>query len=251
MLLTTQLITSKSQWEKFLLSKPEASFLQSWNWGEFHVSLGKNIFRIALMQDQTFLGAALCIKEQAKRGTYLTIAGGPIVDWNNKTHLTTLNNAIKLLAKKEKCLFIRMRPQAIDTSDLRTKVHKNGWKRSPMHLTADLTLQLDLQLSEKEILTQMRKNTRYEIKKAQKLGINVKNSQDPKEITSFHKYQLELARKHHFVPFSYEFFHKQFLAFVQDNQVMLFHSYHQNKLLASAFVIFYNKEAVYHYGIST
>ena len=125
------------------------------------------------------------------------------------------------------------------------------YQAAPMHLTADLTLQLDLQQSEQELLAQMRKNTRYYIRRAKRDGVITKTSSDPKEIKEFNRWQLYLANKHNFVPFSYEFLYQQFKTFVEDDQALLIHSYHENKLLASAFVIFYNNEAVYHYGIST
>lgn len=120
-----------------------------------------------------------------------------------------------------------------------------------MHLTADLTLQLDLTKDYETLLREMRKNTRYEIKQVDKKEITVEQSQDHVKIKEFYEQQLAVAQKHHFVPFSYEFLFEQFKTFVANDQVVLFSSYQNKKLLASAFIIFYNGEAVYHYGIST
>ncbi|MGI5827417.1 MAG: lipid II:glycine glycyltransferase FemX [Patescibacteria group bacterium] len=249
--LSIQLIEDKARWEIFILKRPEANFLQSWNWGKFHKRLGKNVFRMALFEDEELAGAVQCIKEIAKRGIYLTLPGGPIINWEKPDHVKFIFSKIKELARSEGCTFIRMRPQIHDTQKNRQLLEQYGWKLAPMHLTADLTLQLDLSLSEEKLLAQMRKNTRYEIRKAVKEGIVVKQSQDPNDIEEFNKHQKELAKKHSFVPFSYEYLHEQFKSFLVDNQVILFHAYKENTLLASAFVIFYNKEAVYHYGIST
>lgn len=246
-----ELITNKVQWEEFIRSRPEANFLHSWNWGVFHQALGKKVFYFGLFEADQQIGAALLVKETAKRGTYLTLAGGPILDWNNRPLPVFLFDELKKISKQESAWFIRMRPQAIETPAITKTVQTLGWQPSPMHLTADLTLQLDLNQSTEHLLAQMRKSTRYEIKKAEKLGILVKLSQDEKDIQMFYDHQLELAKKHHFVGFSYRFFQEQFNAFVTDNQVVLFHSYLNDQLLASAFVIFYNQEAVYHYGIST
>jgi lipid II:glycine glycyltransferase (peptidoglycan interpeptide bridge formation enzyme) len=118
-------------------------------------------------------------------------------------------------------------------------------------LTADLTLQLDITKTEDELLVQMRKGTRYEIKKAQKLGITTEVTTDIAHIEEFYQHQLEVAQRHNFVPFSFQFLHEQFAAFLPDQQVALINSYFDSQLLASAFIIFYNNEAVYHYGIST
>jgi lipid II:glycine glycyltransferase (peptidoglycan interpeptide bridge formation enzyme) len=246
-----QYITDKEQWEKFLAQRPEANFLQSWNWGVFHERLGKKVFRVGFFEDSTMVAAALCVTEKAKRGTYLTIAGGPLLDWKNTHLLSFVCEELKKVAQKEECVFVRIRPQEIESNELRAQVAKLGFVEAPMHLTADLTLQLDLTKSEEELLAEMRKNTRYEVRRVAKEEIIVKTSTSEEDIKEFYKHQLALATKHNFVPFSYEFLYEQFRTFAEDNQVVLFHAYKNDQLLASAFIIFYHQEAVYHYGIST
>jgi lipid II:glycine glycyltransferase (peptidoglycan interpeptide bridge formation enzyme) len=48
-----------------------------------------------------------------------------------------------------------------------------------------------------------------------------------------------------------QFLYEQFSVFAADDQAALIHSYLNDQLLATAYVLFYNREAVYHYGIST
>src|SRR5690606_23846818 len=115
----------------------------------------------------------------------------------------------------------------------------------------DLTWQLNLQPHESELLAQMRKSTRYEINKAKKLGVRVIESTDPADIKAFHAHQLNLAKLHNFVPFSYNFLYQQFSVFAASKQAALYHAYHQVTFLASAFVIFFGPEAVYHYAVSS
>jgi lipid II:glycine glycyltransferase (peptidoglycan interpeptide bridge formation enzyme) len=246
-----RLITEKNIWEQFILSRPEANFLQSWNWGVFHERLGKKVFRVGVFTGEQMAGAAECVKEKAKRGTYLTIAGGPLLEWQNAEVVKATFEYLRKLAAQEGCQFIRIRPQEKDSAELRKLVSEVGLQDSPMHLTADLTLQLNLTKTEDELLAEMRKNTRYEVRRAAKEGIVVKTSVDPNQIKDFYEHQVNLAKKHNFVPFNYTFLYEQFRTFVEDNQAILFHSYKDEKLLASAFILFYNGEAVYHYGIST
>lgn len=249
--ITLQPVEDKASWERFISITPEANFLQSWNWGVFQQQLGKRVLRMAVLLDGSQVGAVQLIKEEAKRGTYLAVAGGPLIDWNNREVVMAVMTQLIELGKVEKAQFIRFRPQAVSSAELESTVASLGATPAPMHLTADLTLQLDLTQSTDEILAGMRKNTRYEVRRAEKLGITVSTSQDEADIAQLHQDQLYLAEKHGFVPFSYEFWHEQFLAFAADNQVLLFHSYLGEQRLASAFIIFYNKEAVYHYGTST
>src|SRR5579859_1755238 len=111
----THEITDKETWEQFVMNRPEANFLQSWNWGVFHERLGKKVWRIRIFAGTQQIGGALCVREEAKRGTYLTIAGGPLVDWTDQGLLIEFFYALAALARQHHCQFIRLRPQAKDT----------------------------------------------------------------------------------------------------------------------------------------
>ena len=78
-------IESRKEWDKFITSHPEANFLQSWDFYEFHKSRGKKVVRRAAVDDEDKIVAAYAgVVETAKRGTYMAIAGGPIMDWQDK-----------------------------------------------------------------------------------------------------------------------------------------------------------------------
>lgn len=247
-------LANKSLWEEFIHSNPQANFLQSYKWGLFQSKLDKKFFPLGIFANEEQVGAAMIIKEEAKRGDYLTIAGGPILNWEDDEIETIFREFIKHisgLAQKENCVFVRIRPQALDNSRIRALFEKNDLQPSPMHLTADLTLQLGLDQDEEKLLMQMRKNTRYYIRRSKRDGVYTKIISDPDFMDDFYKHQLYLADKHNFVPFSYDFLRLQFEEFAADDQAAFINSYIDDKLLASAFIIFYNQEAVYHYGIST
>ena len=254
-----ELVDDFELWERYLDQFPEANFLQSSSWKTFQGKMGKKVWAVRLYdskqpKNKTSLALALVVAENAKRAKYLTIAGGPLLNWQNKDRqliIQSLLDYLKKIAEDEKISFLRLRPQVLSTPELHNFFKQLGFQQSPMHLTADLTLQLDLSRSEEALLAQMRKNTRYEIRRAQKIGISTRFSKNPADIQAFYEAQLDLAKRQNFVPFSYQFLYQQFLAFLEHDQVALIHSYYQDQLLASAFVIFYRQEAVYHYGIST
>lgn len=249
---SVEIVLDKLQWELSIGYFPEANFLQSWNWGLFQEQLGKRVKRVLISDRTGVIALAQSVVEPAKRGQYLALAGGPLVDWNNRDLVAYLFDSLFVIAKESNCNFIRFRPQALSSNVEKVLLDHINARPAPMHLTADLTLQLDITESDELILQQMRKNTRSSIRKSQKIGITTTVSADISEIAAFHTEQEKLAVKQHFVPFSYTFFYEQFKAFQQDNQCCLIHAFSQDgEKLATAFLIFYNHEAVYHYGIST
>lgn len=238
-------------WEGFLAKHLEANFLQSWYWGEFHKRLGKSIYRSGFYSKNRLLGVMLAVKEDAKRGKYLTVPGGPIIDWENRNLVKKFVEEVERIAKIERCVFVRVRPQLENNNFSKNIFSKYDFIDAPMHLHAELTSKLDITKSEEELLAGMRKTTRYEIRKGESLGIQVTASKDAKEIEKFYELQVLTSKRQGFVPFAYGFLYEQFKVFASAGKALLYSARLKNKLLAQAFVIFYGNEAVYHYGAST
>lgn len=244
-------IDKEMLWEKFVNFYPEANFLHSWNWGEFHQNLGKVVRRVGFYDGKKLLGVVLCIVEKAKRATYLTVPGGPLINWSDKAHIQLFKQTVVDIAKKEGCSFVRVRPQILENEKNSQLFAKLGFKLAPMHLHAELTRQLDLEKSEEQLLSEMRKTTRHEIKKGIELGTNITFSGNVDDIDEFYKLQRDTARRQGFVAFDKEFLKEQFKVFTRDKQVLLYTAWLGRKKLAQAFIIFYGSEAAYHFGAST
>ncbi len=251
MAITSREIDNKSEWESFIQAHPEANFLQSWAWGEFLQKIGHKVVRTGFYKQDQLVGVVLFIVEDARRGRYGVVPGGPIIDWLDEELVKAVFSTIRQLGWQSKCVFIRVRPQILSDSKEVSYFKNFGFKSAPMHLHAELTWQLDLTKSEDELLSGMRKNTRYEVRQAKKKGIVVKRSQDPASIDRFYDIQLETAQRHGFVPFSKAYLKEQFKVFASTDNVVLFEAFSDDKLLSQAYIIFYGQEAAYHFGTST
>ncbi len=244
-------ITDKNEWEAFVLDRPEANFLHSWNWGEFYRNLGQEMKRWGWEKDSRLVGVGSAIIERAKRASYVVVPGGPLLDWSDKEAVEGFGETVKKFAKENKCSFVRVRPQILEIPENANLFSQLGFGKAPMHLHAELTHQLDLAGSEEELLAGMRKATRYEVKQAIKLGIKIDASQNAEEISEFYDLQMQTARRQGFVPFSRKFLQEQFRVFAGDNQCVLYTAWLGKMKLAQAMVMFYGREADYHYGASS
>ena len=244
--------TDQKKWDKFVTSHMDANFLQSWAWGDFHEARGKKVIRrIALDNDENIIAAYVGQVETAKRGTYMAIAGGPIMDWGKKPLREAIFADIKSQAEAAKCVFVRIRPQILETEKNRKLFKDLGLKPAPIYLSVELAGVLDLNKSEEEILANAAQGLRRKIRKAEKNEITVSTSTDPKDIHEFYKIELETAKRHGFVEFSESFLQKQFEAFLKYDEVKLYTAKLGDEILAQNFMIFYGNEASYHYGVST
>lgn len=243
---------SQKDWDKFITSHDDANFLQSWAWGDFHEARGKKVVRrIALDTKGKIIGAYVGQVETARRGTYMAIAGGPIMDWGDKKLRDAIFADIRKQGEKNNCVFVRIRPQIEDTDANRKYFEKIGLKSAPYYLSVEFAGVLDLNKTEEEILAGAAQGLRRKIRKAQKNDITVEVSSDPAEIHCFYEIQLQTAARHNFVEFSESFLQKQFDAFAKYDAVRLYTAKLGNEILAQNFIIFYGNEASYHYGVST
>lgn len=241
-------ITDKNLWEQFIIKNGQGNFLQSWNWGECQNNLGHKIFRLGFFEKEQLRGISLLIKQLARRGTYLECPGGPLIDWEQPDFFQKFIDQVKIIGKKENCLFARVRPQILETIDNKRLFKKYGFVSSPMHLHAETTWQLDITKPEEQLLSEMRKTTRYLIKKAIKDGVTIEKSDNLNEIDLLYQLQQKTVARHHFVPFPKKYFTEEFKAFIKDKQIQLFKAIYQHKTLAAALIIFYGRQAVYHYS---
>ena len=101
----------KKTWDRFVTARPEANFLQSWDFYEFHRARGKKVVRRLIYADDEIVGAYAGVVETAKRGRYMAIAGGPLIDWGDKEVVNAVFDDIREMGLREKCVFVRVRPQ--------------------------------------------------------------------------------------------------------------------------------------------
>lgn len=183
-------------WKKLIKMFPEANFLQSPEYSKMNELLGDKV----IGKDFDGKGYALMIVRDAKRGRYLEIPCGPLIDWEDKDLIKSAFESIKEIAKQEKCVFVRIRPQLLANSHNLAILADLGLKKSPMHLAAEHTVMIDLTQSEEDLLAKMRRQTRYEVRRADKLGIKVTKSNSEEIFKEFHQIQAETAKRQGFVP---------------------------------------------------
>ena len=244
-------VNNRELWDSYIKSHEEANFLQSWDFYEFHLSRGKKVVRRAVFQDERIIAAYAGVVETAKRGTYLAIAGGPIMDWQDKKLVRIVFADIKTEGEKLGCVFVRIRPQ-LPLSDKSLKLmHDLGLKKAPMYLSVEYAGILDLHKSEEEILVGASQGFRRKLRKAEKNEIEITAETSDKSIAEFCKLEKKHAERQKYVAFSTSFLTKQFEAFREHDEVLIYTARKDGEILAQNFMIFYGPEASYHYGVSS
>ncbi len=230
MVLLKKEIISENVWNAFILSHSPHALFQLWAWGDVEKKMGHHVWRWGWFDKNSLVGVAQIIKVSARRGMFLHIRHGPVGDIN----FTDL----KELAKNERSWFIRISPQVTEPG-----LYKNmGFVPAPIHaMDAEVCWVLDLDKTEDDLLAGMRKTTRYEIRKAQKMGVKIVKSND---ISKFLDLYSDTSNRHNFVQ------HKGIREEMETLDAQLYLASFEGKILAAAIIVYFGDEAVYHHGAS-
>ena len=242
----------KNKWAEFI-AKNAADFglLQSWEWGDFQESLGRKIFKLAILDDwDNILALVLIIKQPLKLGrSYFYLPRGPVISQSKEEFsiLEILFQELEKLAKKEKAIFLRMDPAWPNLSLPPSFVKRGEW-RYVGQVQPKSTLILDLTKAEAELLAAMKSKTRYNIKVAEKNGVIIDKGE--KYFEDFWVLIQKTSGRQEIKPYSKNYYQKLLSVLVQAKLANLVVAKFEDKVIAANIIININHWSVYLYGAS-
>jgi lipid II:glycine glycyltransferase (peptidoglycan interpeptide bridge formation enzyme) len=249
-MLNIRITSSKRDYEigQNLIEPRHRSFLQSYEYGQMQALIGNEpVYMLMIDEKEEIVKSYLVILFKAKRGRYLFCPYGVV----NDKEMEALIDFLKVLAERIKVDFLRFSPLLVDNEENKKLFSKYGFRDAPVHMMhPELLWLLDLHKSEKELLSDMRKNTRYGIRQAEKMGIKIKSGADLVLLKEFYEIHCETARRQKFVPYPWDYLESQLNIFGPKNQLKIYLVEYEGKNIASAVIMFYGDEAIYHHGAS-
>ncbi len=275
-------------WDNFIIAQSSpASFLQSWQWGEFKnktqdaINAEKKLFRYAIYDDKNKLMAVVQFIKIGLPGKkfYLNCPRGPVIRLSAFTESSVdKSEIIKLLINKirqelnkdKKIIFVRFAPPYTFNIWGATgiKLTKVGLIKPKILINLkepENTLILNLQHSEEEILKNMRQKTRYNIKLAERKGIKIKiketgrvyqtnpnkNLITEKETDIFYKLLKETAKRNKINIFEKKYYNKLLQTAGDNLRIALFIAEYNAQPLSSIIAVGFGDTATYLYGASS
>ena len=239
-------ITNKAEYEKGL-GKKEQSFLQSWQYGQLQKNLGHEPLYLGVYEGQELIQSLLFILFCAKRGKYFFCPYGV----HDEKQMAALIPFLKKHGKENKVDFIRMSPLLDKTEENQKLFKKHGFKGAPVHMVhPELLWLLNIEGTEDEIMAQMRKNTRYYVRRAAKDGVTIESGNSQEMLDTFYAIHSETAKRQGFVPYSKKFLDAQLATYAELNQIKVFLGMFEGKAIAAAVIMYYGDQGAYHHGAS-
>lgn len=238
---------NQSTWDHFINTQQPDTFLHSWAWGEFQRD---PIARFTVDENGQLVGVALAILIKAKRGTFVLCPHGPITVPERLDVVSQLLDQIIAYGRTHHADFIRVAPILPDEPRNGTPFALHEFRRAPIHVHPELSWILDLAPDEAMLLANMRKTTRYSIRKAEKDGVQVRISTDPNDLKLFYElYQVTVSRQK-FQPFSWEYLQREFKLFSENQMIKIGIAEEHGQPVSGAMIVTTPYEAFYHQGAS-
>ncbi|MCF7812649.1 peptidoglycan bridge formation glycyltransferase FemA/FemB family protein [Candidatus Gracilibacteria bacterium] len=251
-----------SQWNEFVLSHPHGSIHQVSEWKDFQKQIpGRETvlgFGVRENSSHKILAVTFCVQMQTGfAGQYWWYsARGPIFDpqKNSDAGLFLMQEIHQRLQKKGG-MFWRIDPyfSKKEWQHLEKKYRSLFLKKAIQNYQPTDTLEIDLTQSDENILAQMKRKGRYNIKLAQKKGVRIQvlekgkcTSQDMKD---FWRLNQETTSRDRFSGHEKSYYEK-FLNTLSDYAVLFFAEY-EGERIATAISTFCGKKAIYYFGAST
>lgn len=244
-------ITEKEDFESFNLSARYTLFLQSWNYGQQLEALNEKIIRVGVYDNNKLVGIAQCVQITAKRGSHFFCPYGPVFSEWKKSYFEAFVDHLWQIGKRNGLTFLRISPFLANSKKNYQLFKDLGFIDAPMHVVAENTWLLDLNNSEKKLLSQMRKNNRKLINRAKRDGVTVHRDTSDEAIEHFIRLHKDTKVKHDFTPYPDDFFREQVRSFRKDDQVVVFNAEYNGEIIGSAIVMYYGNMAAYHHGANS
>lgn len=242
--------------------KEKNNLLQTSFWGNFKKSQGLHPLAVKYEWNGKEYQLLLMIRRIAKIFTLGYVAHGPILPENDE------NEYLKALAHELQgilplgCLFIRFDlNKSVAYPALGEKI--SNWERpklqkpfrkAPVDIQPPDTVVLPIDQSDDELLAQMHKKWRYNIKLSSKKGVTVREGNDDDLVKWYELYKETAIRdKISIHPFSY---YKTLFDMSKENiysniDLRLWIAEHEGDFIAGNITIFMEKRATYLYGASS
>ena len=210
--------------------------LQSWEWGEFRKAWGNKVITtrhgIITLHKIPFTNYKIGVFEKGPAPT------------------RTMLNELRILGKKEHCIFIKFEPNQVTNNKL-TKLLADFGATRGRRLFTPTTFWIDLTPGEEDLLNSFSSKTRYNIRLAQKYGLEVKEDNSDEAFENYLKLTKETSKRQGFYAHT-ERYHRLMWKYLKPSGIAHLLTAKYKGEIITTWILFTFKDFLYYpYGAST
>ena len=226
-------------WDELLQSYPDAHLLQTSSWAAFKQAFGWS----AVHLKAEHCAAQILLRRLPFGLSIAYLPKGPLGSQWQELWLQ-----VDALCRNHHAIFLQVEPDLFEPlpEEVRTQ-WLAGFSFEEHTIQPRRTIIIDLQPTEEQILASMKQKTRYNIRLAQRHGVQVRPSTD---LDGFYRMMQTTAQRDGFALHSAEYYRKAYDIFEPQGQAVLLEAILDQKPLAYLMAFLQHERAWYFYGAS-
>lgn len=259
-------------WNEMIRDLPHSHFLQTEEWAEVKKEVGWKPSQLTWKDESSkVIGAANILVRRLKilgigpRISIGYIPRGPMIDWENDSLRNRVLDDIQKFARQENLVFLKMDPEIIvgmgipdkdgqQDSDVSTACKeeflKRKWKLSGEQIQFKNTAVLELSGTEEDWLKRMKQKARYNLRLAQRSGVNIRIAIDD-ELPALYQMYAQTAARDGFIIREMEYYLGVWRRFIRAGMADALIAEVDGQAIAGLVLFHFGKRAWYFYGMST
>lgn len=257
-------------WNAIVSNFDQGTLLQSWEWAQVKSMYGwqpEYFYKTDSLGN--FKIASLMLTREQKLSKFgprlkiIYIPHGPLLDWENIDIVEETLDYFKTYSRDQKAAYIKIDPQFIVSHGILDDGLKNshnylkiikvlesgGWRFSKQQIQFKNTFWIDLSPSEDDLLMNMKQKTRYNIRLAEKKGVQIVRGTE-EDIDLLYDMYAETSMRDGFIIRPKEYYFLLWKTFIFAGMAVPLIAKVENEAVASLFLFYFNKKSYYLYGMS-
>jgi lipid II:glycine glycyltransferase (peptidoglycan interpeptide bridge formation enzyme) len=194
-------ITDRAQWDGFVSQAQTGHLMQSYQWGELMRRDGRRIMRVGVLEEGQLVAAALVQFATLPYvgAPWLYVLRGPVVDDPASPALPAIITELHQIARRERAAMLKIEPNVEEgTPGWREALKELGFQPNPIPTHVRRSWLLDIRPPEQKLLAGMKRSWRYNIKVAERGGIQVRTGSMPEDVQVFYRIYQQTSQRDDF-----------------------------------------------------
>ena len=247
----------KKEYKEFLVKSKRCNFQQSIEWGEVKKEWKKDLAIVRNKDGKIIMAILLLIREIKFFGSFIYVSRGPIYDDLNEEDFKKLNEEIKRIAKENNAIAVLLEPDVLVNDEKFRKIAKdNGYiikdniKGFSEQINPRFVFRLNIKdKTEEELMKEFHSKTRYNIRYAEKKGVEVFEG-TREDLKTFQNIMVETGERDNFGIRPLEYFERMYDCLGKEHFKLLM-ARHEGIIIAGIILVMYGNKVWYAYGASS
>jgi lipid II:glycine glycyltransferase (peptidoglycan interpeptide bridge formation enzyme) len=251
--------TDRDRWNDFIARSPIGDALQSYEWGEVKQPAWQPL-RFAVEDNGRIVAVASILKRKLPKVNRCIFycPRGPIVDYESEERLRFLFDRLREEGKKHGAMLLKIDPAIPrEREDVVQRLNRIGFLPAPDAQDGfggtqpRCVMKLDIARGADDLLASFHPKWRYNIRLAQRKGVQVKTDCEREDLKTFYQILQETAARDGFRVRNLAYFEKMWDELVPRGLAKLFLASYEGEPVAGAFDLVIGDKCVYLYGASS